>query len=108
MTIARLLALSGLPPLEARMLAERALGRPRTWLIAHADEDAPVEAERAFAALAERRRRGEPIAYLLGEREFFGLAFAVTPAVLIPRPETELLVELALARIAAGAAQRVL
>jgi release factor glutamine methyltransferase len=108
LTIAQLQAQSGLPPLEARMLLERVLGKTRAWLIAHADEAAGAEAEQAFAALAERRRKGEPIAYILGEREFYGLEFRVAPAVLIPRPETELLVELALARIATDAAVRVL
>ena len=107
-TIAQLLALSGLPPLEARMLFERVSGKARAWLIAHAGEAAGTEAEQAFAALAERRRLGEPIAYILGEREFYGLELRVTPAVLIPRPETELLVDLALARITANGAVRVL
>ncbi len=102
-TIAQLLAQSGLPPLEARMLLERVLGKTRAWLIAHADEAAGADAERAFAALVERRGKGEPIAYILGEREFYGLELHVTPAVLIPRPETELLVELALARMPANA-----
>jgi release factor glutamine methyltransferase len=108
MTIAQLLALSGLPPLEARMLLERVSGKTRAWLIAHADEAAGAEAEQAFSALAERRRLGEPMAYILGAREFYGLEFQVTPEVLIPRPETELLVELALQRIPAKAAARVL
>ncbi len=108
MTIAQLLAQSGLPPLEARMLLERVLEQTRAWLIAHADEAAGPEAEKAFAALVERRHRGEPIAYILGKREFYGLEFQVTRAVLIPRPETELLVDLALARIPEQAALRVL
>jgi release factor glutamine methyltransferase len=69
---------------------------------------ADAAAEQAFAALAERRRQGAPIAYILGVREFYGLEFGVTPAVLIPRPETELLVELALERIPEAAAARVL
>lgn len=107
-TIAQLLAQSGLPPLEARMLLERVLGKTRAWLIAHADEAADADAERAFAALVERRGKGEPIAYILGEREFYGLELHVTPAVLIPRPETELLVELALARMPGNAPMRVL
>src|SRR5215470_14105162 len=96
-TVAELLRLSGLPALEARALLARTLGRARESLIAHPDQ--PVEASHAhaFRALAARRQEGEPLAYLLGEREFFGRVFHVTPAVLIPRPETELLVELALA-----------
>ena len=107
-SIAQLLAESGLPPLEARMLLERVLEKTRAWLIAHADEVVDTEGEQAFAALAERRRRGEPIAYILAKREFYGLEFQVTRAVLIPRPETELLVELALARIPENTTQRVL
>jgi release factor glutamine methyltransferase len=102
------MAQSGLPPLEARLLAGRVLGKNNAWLIAYAEEPASSETEQAFAALAGRRGRGEPIAYILGEREFYGLDFKVAPAVLIPRPETELLVELALARIPGNAAVRVL
>jgi len=90
------------------MLLERVMGKARSWLIAHAEEAAGGEAEQAFAALAARRREGEPLAYILGEREFYGLELRVTPAVLIPRPETELLVELALARLPANAGVRVL
>ncbi len=102
------MAQCGLPPLEARMLLERALGKTPGWLIAHAEDAAGAGAEQAFMALADRRRQGEPIAYILGEREFYGLEFRVAPAVLIPRPETELLVELALERIPENAAVRVL
>jgi release factor glutamine methyltransferase len=107
-TIARLIAHSGLPPLEARMLFGRVLGKSHAWLIAHAEDAAGAEVEQAFAVLAARRRDGEPIAYILGEREFYGLELRVGPAVLIPRPETELLVELALARIPGNTAARVL
>jgi release factor glutamine methyltransferase len=107
-TIGQLIAQSDLPALEARMLIEQVLAKASAWLIAHADEAVSSETGQAFAALAERRRQGEPIAYILGKREFYGLKFGVTRAVLIPRPETELLVELALARIASGAAPRVL
>ncbi len=108
MSIAQLVLLSGLPPLEAHMLLERVMGKSRAWVIAHAREPANADTERSFAALAERRGRGEPMAYILGAREFYDLEFLVTPAVLIPRPETELLVELALERIPENAAVRVL
>ena len=108
MTVAELLAQSGLPLLEARMLLERVLEKSRAWLIAHADDATSAETVLAFDALAARRNKGEPIAYILGEREFYGLEFGITRAVLIPRPETELLVELALARIPATATARVL
>lgn len=85
--------------LEARVLAAFAWRVSPAWLIAH-DRDRP-EAESCahFQRLVERRLSGEPIAYLTGVREFYGRSFLVTPDVLIPRPETELLVELALARI---------
>ena len=85
--------------LEADLLLTAVLDRPRTWLIAH-DRDLLDEPSIARAeALVGRRRRGEPIAYLLGRREFWSLDLAVSPAVLIPRPETECLVEAALARL---------
>jgi release factor glutamine methyltransferase len=77
-------------------------------LIAHPERELPESATRDFIALAARRRTGEPIAYLMGEREFYGLSLAVGPAVLIPRPETELLVDLALERIAPGDKARIL
>jgi release factor glutamine methyltransferase len=82
------------------MLWQHVLGVSRTWLVAHDDEAVDeVKAER-FAALAKRRRDGEPMAYLLGEREFMGHRFTVAPGVLIPRPDTEVLVETGLACIA--------
>ena len=89
-----------LPRLEVRMLLEHVLGRPREWILAH-DND-PIESWQAqqYQALATRRLAGEPMAYLLGHREFMGYDFAVTPDVLIPRPETELLVETALVWLA--------
>jgi release factor glutamine methyltransferase len=107
-TVAELAAQSGLPPREARMLLERVLGKSSAWVIAHADEAASPEAQEAFEAMAQRRNLGEPMAYILGVREFYGLEFGITPAVLIPRPETELLVELALERIPLNAPFRVL
>lgn len=88
----RLVLASGLPRLEARVLLEAASARRREWLIAHGDEAADADAAERFEALAQRRRAGEPIAYLVGTREFAGRRFVTTPAVLIPRPETELLV----------------
>jgi release factor glutamine methyltransferase len=98
-SISRALASSGLIPFEAKILLGHVLQRNRAWLAAHADETIEVQDAKAFDALARRRRDGEPIAYLTGKREFYGLDLAITPDVLIPRPETELLVELALTRI---------
>ncbi|NCT68414.1 MAG: peptide chain release factor N(5)-glutamine methyltransferase [Rhodanobacteraceae bacterium] len=84
---------------EAELLLAHALGKPRTWLFAW-PEFAPDTAQcGAFERLVAARVRGEPVAYLTGHRGFWSFDLAVTPAVLIPRPETELLVELALARL---------
>lgn len=83
---------------DAQVLLLHVLQKNRAWLIAHDDESATDEQSVAFEALAARRCAGEPVAYLLGSREFYGREFAVSPAVLIPRPDTELLVELALKR----------
>jgi release factor glutamine methyltransferase len=69
------------------------LGKNKAWLLAHADEELPDEQAIRFLALIERRYAGEPIQYITGETEFYGLPFRVTPDVLIPRPETEHLVE---------------
>jgi release factor glutamine methyltransferase len=85
---------------EVELLLGHALGRDRAWLYAHADDALDTADAVRFHALLMRRAAGEPIAYLLGRREFWSLDIVVTPDVLIPRPETELLVELALARIA--------
>ena len=94
--------------LEARVLAAFAWNVPPAWLIAH-DTDAPGEMQTAqFEALLKRRLAGEPVAYLTGTREFYGRSFQVSPDVLIPRPDTELLVELALARIPPDQAMEVL
>lgn len=91
-----LLAASGLPRLEARALLEAASGRDRSWLVAHGDETLPAAATGRFRQLAAMRRAGRPLAYLLGEREFRGRVFLVDDSVLIPRPETEGLVDWAL------------
>jgi release factor glutamine methyltransferase len=92
-----LIASSGLPVLEARVLLGHALQLNRAWLIAHDTDPLTDEQVSAYQQLAERRRAGEPVAYLLGEKEFMGHTFQVTPSVLIPRADTEVLVETALA-----------
>jgi len=84
-----------LPMLEARMLWQHVLQVPRTWLITHDDEPIATERVQAYRQAEARRLAGEPMAYILGSREFMGHDFTVSPAVLIPRPETELLVETA-------------
>ena len=107
-TVSRALAASGLVPFEAKLLLAHVLGRDRAWLAAHADEAMSAEQAKRFDALARRRRDGEPIAYLVGRREFYGLDLEITPDVLIPRPETELLVDLALVRLPGDRPARVL
>lgn len=87
---------SALPRLEVHMLWQHVLGVSRAWLIAHDRDPLPPEAVARFQALQDRRLAGEPMAYIVGRREFMGRDFEVGPAVLIPRPETELLVEFAL------------
>jgi release factor glutamine methyltransferase len=99
---------SGLVPVDARILLAHVLGRDRAWLVAHASEPLSRADAEAFFKLARRRREGEPVAYLTGRREFWGLDLAVTPDVLIPRPETETLVEAALARLPSNRPVRVL
>ena len=89
-----------LDPLENRILLCHALRLPRVALITQSERILTNDEIALIAAQVERRLAGEPIAYIVGEREFFGLAFKVTPAVLIPRPDTELIVELALERLA--------
>jgi len=78
---------------DAETLLLHHIGKNKAWLIAHGDEEFAGCSAIGYAALVERRRRGEPIQYITGECEFYGLPFRVTPEVLIPRPETEHLVE---------------
>lgn len=85
--------------MEVQMLLQAVLKVSRAYLLAHPERELSEAEEAAYRALLQRRLAGEPMAHILGEREFFGLSFKVTPATLIPRPETELLVELALARL---------
>ncbi len=93
---------------EVQMLLQQTLGVARSHLLAHPEQILNATQQTAYDAMLQRRLQGEPIAYILGEREFFGLSFKVTPATLIPRPETELLVELALQRVPARGHFRVL
>lgn len=90
------------------MLLAGVLGHNRAWLIAHADDALPPVLDAHFGSLAVRRRKGEPVAYLTGRREFRGLELEVDPSVLIPRPETETLVEVAVGKLPADRASRVL
>jgi release factor glutamine methyltransferase len=90
------------------VLLRTALGVNDAYLIAHAGDEIPAQHEEQFRSLAVRRAAGEPVAYIVGEREFYGRTFAVSPAVLIPRPETELLVELALQRLPPSESRQVL
>jgi release factor glutamine methyltransferase len=88
-----------LDALETRILLTHVLKLSRVQLITQSERILDAEEARTLSSLFQRRLNGEPIAYLVGEREFYGLPFHVTPDVLIPRPETELLVELALDRL---------
>lgn len=88
-----------LPREDAEPLLLHVLQRDRAWLFAHADELVPPATAAAYQALVQRRVDGEPVAYLTGRRGFWTLDLEVGPDTLIPRPETELLVELALARL---------
>src|SRR5260221_13252423 len=107
-TIGGLLRESGLPRFEAELLLCSVLGCERARLIAHAEEAIDSSRARAAGARFARRRAGEPVSHITGWREFYGLALRVTSDVLIPRPETEHLVELALERLPVGAPGRVL
>ena len=97
----RLAEISETPRLDAEVLLAAALERPRGYLHAWPERLPEPEPAARFAAWLDRRCAGEPVAYLLGRREFWSLELEVTPDTLIPRPETELLVELALARLPA-------
>lgn len=98
LTLARAL---GLDRLDAQLLLGRQLGQTRAWLVAHEDAALSAQQQQAFLTVCRRRAGGEPLAYLLGEREFHGLLLQVSPAVLVPRPDTETLVDWALELLAA-------
>jgi release factor glutamine methyltransferase len=84
---------------DAEVLLLHVLDKPRSWLFAHADDVLDTDVQAAYAVLVERRATGEPVAYIIGNCGFWSRELEVTPATLIPRPETELLVELALQRL---------
>jgi release factor glutamine methyltransferase len=103
-TVGQLQIQPTLDPLDNRILLCHALGLTRVGLITQSDRALTAEEALRFNDLVQRRLNGEPVAYIVGQREFYGLPFNVTPAVLIPRPDTELLVELALERLPPRAA----
>lgn len=92
-----LLRNSGIPTaqLDTELIAAHALSNKRTWLLAHGDEDFPDTTRSTADELVQKRSLRVPLAYLIGEKEFYGRVFRVNPATLIPRPETEALIELA-------------
>jgi len=94
--------------IEARLLLQTAFNVDRAWLLAHENDAPQANIHTVFEALLKRRLQGEPIAYILGKREFYGLELAVTKDTLIPRPDTETLVEATLAKISAYASCSVL
>lgn len=89
-------AAAGLDRLDAHWLLSEVLGQPRTWLLTHDDQRLTERQTTTWNEGLDRRAKGEPLAYVLGHKEFFGLGLAVSPAVLVPRPDTEVLVEWAL------------
>jgi release factor glutamine methyltransferase len=89
---------------DAELLLLHILQRPSSWLYTHADDVLEMDVQTTYAALVDRRAAGEPLAYITGRRGFWSLDLEVTPATLIPRPETELLVEQALQRLPVDAA----
>ena len=96
------------PGLEAEILLAFILGKNREWLMANLDQSISISKRKRLVRLINRRLRGEPIAYLIGQKEFYGLNFLITKDVLIPRPETELLVKEALKYLGAGREKRVI
>jgi len=99
MDIKKILQNTLLPPLDAELLLSRTLKKPREYLFIHPEKKLTKNQIVKFNNFSKRRVKGEPIAYLFGKKEFYGLEFLVNKNVLIPRPETELLVEAALREI---------
>ena len=104
----RLGPLSDSPRLDAELLLARAIDMPRSYLFAHPEDTLDELALQRFEQALERRMAGEPLAYIEGSKEFWSLELMVTPATLVPRPETELIVDLALREIPRRAERRVL
>jgi len=98
LTVQEALRTSGVDAIDARLLLAAATGFSEAAVLAFHEREIPRDAEERFREYTERRRKGEPVAYILGRKEFYDLSLIVTPAVLIPRPETELLVDLTIAR----------
>jgi release factor glutamine methyltransferase len=96
------------PRLDAELLLAMALDVPRSYLFAHADEEMDAGAVERYQDTINRRAAGVPLAYITGEKEFWSMVLMVSPATLVPRPETEILVEQALMRIPRNASIRVL
>lgn len=107
-SIDEMLRSAGIDPVDARVLMRAALGVSDAHLAAHPEQALSRDERDRYLGWVERRHAGAPVAYLTGEREFYSFAFKVTPAVLIPRPETELLVETALEHIPVDEPCRVL
>lgn len=98
MKVSEAIATAGIEPREARLLLAEVSGFSQASLVASTERDLPESVLEIFHSMTEKRKQGQPIAYILGRKEFYGLGLSVNPSVLIPRPETELLVELALER----------
>jgi release factor glutamine methyltransferase len=103
---ARLMPVSDTPALDASVVLAHILGRPRTWVLAHPELELTPEQKAELKVKIGRLESGEPLPYILGRWEFFGMEFDLSPAVLIPRPETELLVEKAIAWVQSSHSRR--
>ena len=98
MNVREALRFAAIDAIDARLLLAAATGFSEAAVLAFHEREIPKDAEARFREFTERRKKGEPVAYILGRKEFYDLSLIVTPAVLIPRPETELLVDLTIAR----------
>jgi release factor glutamine methyltransferase len=103
MTVQKILPSCKLSPLDAEILLSFVLKKPKEYFLAHPEKKLTASQERKFFSFCRRRSMGEPIAYIAGQKEFYGLGFFVDRNVLVPRPETEMLVEAALENIQAAA-----